>query len=165
MIRILGFIEFELYICLVSCIISSFRGALLNSLMSYCFLDIYTRRTVKVHIPSYDMEPSKHIRLEEKLSWKELGNFLHSYFKSLLETDIILFLLSFIAALTNAVSFSNALKRSKICLMFAKMYELKRIVTPGPALLCNFYVLSSFCIVFLCLWFFLKAHNNSTIYR
>ena len=111
------------------------------------------------------MEASKFKGNHEKSNLNVFIESFTAYLKSLLETDIMLFLLSFFAALTNAVSFSNSLKRSKICLMFAKMFELKRVVIPGPAFLCNFYVLSSFTVVFFCLWFFLRVHVNNSIYR
>ena len=111
------------------------------------------------------MDSSYRFGHDSQVKERYLVSFNRSHLRSLVEADVMLLLLSIIAALFNAMTFANGLKRSKICLMFAKMYELKRVVVPGPALPCNLYVISSFIVVFFCFWFFLRIFLNKAIYR
>jgi len=111
------------------------------------------------------MDSSPFIGYDSEVKWRYLVSFNRSHFKSLMEADVMLLLLSIIAALLNALAFTNGLMRAKICLMFAKMYELKRVVVPGPALPCTLYVLSSFIIVFFCCWFFMRIFFSRAVYN
>lgn len=85
--------------------------------------------------------------------------------KSSMQADTVAFLLSFLASLTCAISFSIAHCNAKVCLLYGQMFEFKRRVVPGPSFICQFNLMSMYGAAVICLWFFVKIFQNASKFR
>ena len=88
-----------------------------------------------------------------------------SNIKSSMQVDTVAFLVSFLASLTCAISFSIAHCNAKVCLLYGQMFEFKRRVVPGPSFICQFSLMLMYGGAAICLWFLVKVFQNASKFR